>query len=286
MAAGIIDDGVRRHLGDGQAHLCAIEAAPDEARAVFGGGDGVVGAAFNLFDAGTSQGGDGGGFEDDGVVVASVVRDAGFAVVVEAPGPDAVALVDGEAVVLPGGDGDDLFGGEAEFAGDEAVEFGAFDDAAAELVLLPGPPGPDVAFDVEGEDVVGAADDAGDVLEGGVEEGRVLDADVRVESKDTIVALPRNLLVDSSSRIRGGWGWLTRNVPQPQTLPSSVTAKVLLSPAAIHVKTVPSGKESLGMAVGVASLGLRPLSLADSSSLLASISLRPPSQVVSLPNAP
>ncbi len=70
----------------------------------------------------------------------------------------------------------------------------------------------------------------------------------------------------------------TRNVPQPYTRPSSVSAKLQLSPAATWTNVVPEGNSRAGIGVGVDSRGFRSSSSEES----ASISRRLPSQSVSL----
>lgn len=94
-----VDDDVL--VGDGgvfDAGLAAVEAAPDEALAVFGGGEGVVGSSGEVGDGVIDEFEivDDSGGDDDGVVLASVVVDAGRAEGVGAPGPDLFFAVDGE----------------------------------------------------------------------------------------------------------------------------------------------------------------------------------------------
>ena len=189
---GVGVEGVER-----DAHLVAVDAAPGETGAVGGDGDGVVHAAFEADDVLVRERGDERGFQDDGVVFARAFRDPRFAVVVEAPAPDAAGLVDGEGVVGPGFDVGDFAAGQAEFARHEAVHAGAFDDASAELVLLAGAPGEDVAFLVEREDVVAAADEVGDFLEGREVHGCSLDVRLCGEAEDAFVALGYGVSVPS-----------------------------------------------------------------------------------------
>ena len=73
--------------------------------------------------------------------------------------------------------------------GNEGVHFGAFQDAAAELVLLARAPGKDLLFVVEGEDVVGAGDEGDDLLECGEESRTILDENVWLEAEDAFVRL-------------------------------------------------------------------------------------------------
>jgi hypothetical protein len=82
---------------------------------------------------------------------------------------------------------------------------------------------------------------------------------------------------------------LSRNVPHPYTLPSSVMANEQESPAATCVNFVPSGSVVWDQSTspGLDSSGLRPLSSSSSlSESSASMSLVPPSQSVFRPSAP
>lgn len=87
--------------GDRDAGLEAVDAAPDQALAGGGDGDGVVSAAGDVGEGLAFEASDHRGGQHDGFVLARAVADARFAVVVEAPGPDLAALVDGEGVVGP-----------------------------------------------------------------------------------------------------------------------------------------------------------------------------------------
>lgn len=98
FALGVDDDVL---VGDGgvfNAGLAAVEAAPDEALAVLGGGEGVMGSSGEVGDGVIDEFEivDNGRGDDDGVVLASVVVDAGRAEGVGAPGPDLFFAVDGE----------------------------------------------------------------------------------------------------------------------------------------------------------------------------------------------
>lgn len=191
--------------GGREAELVAVDAAEGEEGAVVGDGEGVVLAADEGGDAAAAgEGLDLGGLQDNGAVLGTTklivivlvplplgTGDAELAKVVEAPGPGAALVVEGEAVVGAGGDGDDAdAAAEGAAAGAEGRGLGvALDDAAAELVLLGGAPGLDLAAVVEGENVVGARGE-GDDLAGLVEEDRsVLDVDVLGEAQDAIGGL-------------------------------------------------------------------------------------------------
>ena len=65
----------------------------------------------------------------------------------------------------------------------------AFDDTTPKLVLLSGAPCKDVAFLVEGEDVIGACGEGGDILDIWDENGGVLDEFVGIKAKDPFVVL-------------------------------------------------------------------------------------------------
>ena len=185
----VTDEIINRERVELDADLEAIDAAPGEALLILGDGDAVELAAVDADDlALVLEGGDDGGVENDGFVAAGAGGDAGLAVVVEAPRVDFAVLVDGEGVGVAGGDVGHGFG-EAEFAGDEAVEFGALHDAAAELVLLARAPGEDGAVAAEGEDVVGACGEFGDFFEAGDEGWVALDLCGQGEAEDALVAL-------------------------------------------------------------------------------------------------
>lgn len=98
LAFGVDDDVV---VGDGgvfDAGLAAVKAAPDEALAVFGGSDGVMGPSREVGDGVIDkiEVVDDGRGDDDRVVFASVVVNAGGAERVGAPGPNLIFAVDGE----------------------------------------------------------------------------------------------------------------------------------------------------------------------------------------------
>ena len=185
----VTDEGVVSEVSDIETGLAAIDAAPDEALAVGGDSEGVVGAASEGNDVLVGEAGDDSGLEDDGFVLARVFFVARLAEVVEAPGPDLAGRVDGEGVVGAAVDVGDLVAREPELARHEAVHARALDHAAAQLVLLPGAPGGDVALGVEGEHVVVAADDAGDLAEAGDAHEASLDLGVGGEAQDAFVAL-------------------------------------------------------------------------------------------------
>ena len=185
----VADDGVVGEVGDIETGLAAVDAAPDEALAVGGDGKGVVGPTGEGNDVLVREAGDDGRLEDDGFVFARVVFVPGLAEVVEAPGPDFAGGVDGEGVVGAAVDVGDFVARKPELTRDEPVHARALDDATAQLVLLPGAPGGDVAFGVEGEDVVVAADDAGDFREAGDAHEGSLDLRVGGEAQDAFVAL-------------------------------------------------------------------------------------------------
>jgi hypothetical protein len=104
--------------------LVAVEAAPDQAVAVFGGADGVVAATFDGDDGLALEALDDLRFEDDGVVLAGVVENTGFAEVVQTPGVDVAVLGNGEAVVAAGLDRCDglLALGKAELTRHQALD--------------------------------------------------------------------------------------------------------------------------------------------------------------------
>ena len=282
----IFDDGGIGQGGRVEASLGAIEAAPGEAATGGCDGDGVVGAAGDVGDfivVGEGQRWYDDSSGDDSAVIACGFGYASLAKGVQAKGIGFFVYADAEGVVLAAADEADLLA-QAQLVGNQSVGAGTDDDAVAELILLAGAPDVDVAFGVEGEGVVGATDDIGDFLY--VNERRsILDNGGIGEADDAIVALiAMSVFWFEKENVQ-----LTRNVPQPYTWPSSVSARERLSPAATFTKTVPSGKDSLGIAVGVLSRGFSPLSLPSSepeSDLLPSISFIPPSQAVSLPNAP
>lgn len=136
--------------------LIAVDAAPGETFTVMGDGNAVELAAVyagNL--ALVSEAGDWFGVEDDGFIAAGAFCDAGLAVVIEAPGVNFAVFVDGEGVGVASGDVGHRFW-ESKFTRDKAIEFGALDYSAAQLVLLASAPGEDGTIGAEGEDVVGA----------------------------------------------------------------------------------------------------------------------------------
>jgi hypothetical protein len=96
--------------------LVAVKATPDQAFAVFGGADRVVATAFDGDNSLALEALDDLRLEDDGVVLASVVENTGFAEVVQTPGVDVAVLGNGKAVVAAGLDRCDglLALGEAE----------------------------------------------------------------------------------------------------------------------------------------------------------------------------
>lgn len=150
LRRGVVDEGIRGEVLGGDPGLEAVHPPPDEAFVRGGHADGVVGTPIDVchcavFACGNAR--------DDGWVVnvalvtafADLLADAGFAVGVEAPGVDNAGGGDGERVVGAAADGGDGFAFQAELGGGQSVEFHAFDDAAAELVLLAGAPGVDGA---------------------------------------------------------------------------------------------------------------------------------------------
>lgn len=155
--------------------LKAIDPAPGKAFPILGHGDAVKLPTIDAHDLPLPlQIGDRGRVKDDGLIAARTLCDPRLAIVVQAPGVDSAVLVNGKGMRVTCCDVGHCFG-EAEFAGDEAVELAALDDAAAELVLLAGAPGEDGAGTGEGEGVVGACSDFGDFLEVGEEDREALD---------------------------------------------------------------------------------------------------------------
>lgn len=283
----VLDGGILRELGDWDAHLVAVNATPDKAVTSVSDGNGVVAGTLDADDFLARKVLNKLWLQDDSIVFSGVLRDASLAVVVETPCPDAVFVVDRERVVVTACNVSDGLLWKTEFSRDQALGLGPLDDAATKLVLLTGAPGKDCAGVVEGKDMVSTASDLGDLLQARDEHGLALNKHVRGEAEDALIALYD--VVSMDSRYRGMEAKHTRKVPQPQTWPSSVRAKVLESPAATWTKRVSSGKLSEGTAVGVLSRGFRPESSSSSSESLssaASMSLRPPSHVVSLPSAP
>ena len=152
------------------------------------------GAGGDLGDFLACQGFDEGGFLDIRLVFTSEGGETGLAERVEAPGVDLVVLGDGKGMVGARVDGSDFVLGQAEFAWLEAVVVLAFNNAATELVLLSGAPGEDVAFFVEGEDVVGTGSEGGDVLDVGNLDRGVLDEFVRIEAENAFIILGGRLV--------------------------------------------------------------------------------------------
>ena len=88
-------------------------------------------------------------------------------VVVQPPREDPPALVDGEVVAEAREDGRDLVLLEDDAVRGERLVAVAEDEAAAELALVADAPGVDGALAGEGQDMIGASGEVGDVPEGG-----------------------------------------------------------------------------------------------------------------------
>src|SRR5947209_7893338 len=168
--------------------------------------------------------------------------------------------------------------------------FGALNCAPTELVLLARTPCIDGTVACKCENVIRTACKLFNLFQSFHQHRPVFDSDdlpfLPSKSNHSFISLREE--VNNVSKTSGTHNH-TLNVPQPYTRPSSVNANVILSPAASCVKTVPSGKTDMSIAVGVASLGLIPVSLSSSESpslFSSSMSRVGASQVTSLPNAP
>ena len=177
------------NFGNFDPDLIAIDASPDQAVTIFGDTDRVVGTSADDFHFVVSELFDLGRLENDGVFVAGIVRDAGFAVVVETPGQDIASLVDRKGMVGAACDRVDLFLRQAKLTWNETFGFGAFYDTTAELVLLTGSPGEDVAVNIKGKAVIGTTGDGRDLFELGDEYRGALNKDFLGEAEDTFIGL-------------------------------------------------------------------------------------------------
>ena len=212
VSSGVVDDVSFVELVDLKTELEAIETSPDEQFACIGDGNGVMSTSFDVCYASlvlTKRLDDGRVVNIGFAAIADVFYNAGFTEAVEAPAVDVAVGTDCEGVVCAGADGNHLFG-QAELGGDEGVHFGAFENAATELILLARAPGKDLLFVIEGEDVVGAGGEGDDLFQGGEESWTILDEDVRLEAEDAFVGL-----YTFSMRSEKEGGRLTLNVPQP-----------------------------------------------------------------------
>lgn len=100
------------------------------------------------------------------VLLVVLRRDPRLPKVVQAPCVHPPALVDREAVRETREDSRDVLG-ERDVAGGQGFVAVAVDEAPAELGLVAGAPGVDVAGAGEGQDVVGSGGEVGYVAEGG-----------------------------------------------------------------------------------------------------------------------
>lgn len=205
FALGVAGDVVVGESVGVHAGLAAVAAAPDEALAVLGGGEGVVGASREVDDGvvGEFEGADDGRRVDDCVVLASVVVNAGGAERIGAPGPDLLFPVDGEGMVGTACDQANVLAFETKEAGGEGFVALTLHLAEAKLILLARAPGVDDAFVVASKSVIGARGNVDDFLEVGKKDRSVLDESILVEAKDPFVALDE-LLASYSDRL-GKW---------------------------------------------------------------------------------
>lgn len=177
VASLVVDGDILVQLVKLEADLVTIDAAPGEELAVLSASQGVVLATINIGNVVVLEGGELGGSEDDGIILAGVGLDTDLAKVVQTPAVDVTLVVDGKAVVRAAGNLDNLASGQTDALGGKRRHLVALDDPSSELVLLAATPGNNVALDVEGEDVVGAGGEGGDLLECGDEDGSRLNLD-------------------------------------------------------------------------------------------------------------
>lgn len=128
------------------------------------------------------------GVEDSSFIFTCTFLDTGLPKAIQTPTVNFAVLVDCEGVEGTAGDMDDTLG-KAKQAGLEAMETGAFNNAASKLVLLSRTPGEDGTLVVQGQDVVVAANNLLDLLETRNEAWLGLNLVLRVESQDSFVAL-------------------------------------------------------------------------------------------------
>lgn len=98
LSFGVANNIVVGHSGNVDARLAAIEATPDKAPTIDGGGQGVVSTAGHVSDSVVFEVeiGDNGRGDDNGIVLASIAVNTSSAEGICAPGPDLLFAVNGK----------------------------------------------------------------------------------------------------------------------------------------------------------------------------------------------
>jgi hypothetical protein len=145
--------------------LKPIDTAPNETLLILRNSQTVMRTTFDTRDIVATKRRDLRRSHDDSILVASSLRDARLAIVIQSPSEDSPARVNAKRMVRAACDGLEFRAAHGQWSWNEAIQARAFDDAAAELVLLAGTPSEDGAVGVKGECVVGACGYVGDFLQ-------------------------------------------------------------------------------------------------------------------------